>query len=177
MPAGQIDQLTKLRRHFGGRRHPNGEKMRLEDSVNLPCGRETAWTALNDVDILRQCIPGCEELDQDAPDHMTAKVTFKVGPVKARFAGEVTLSEINAPESYVLSGEGKGGVAGFAKGSAVVRLEEIGPEDTILHYSASADVGGKLAQIGSRMLDATAQKLARQFFDKFRDCVSDGATA
>ncbi|GGO61914.1 hypothetical protein SAMN05444398_11949 [Roseovarius pacificus] len=147
--------------------------MKLEDSVILPCGRETAWAALNDPEILRQCIPGCEELTQDAPDHMTAKVTLKVGPVKARFAGDVTLSEINAPESYVLSGEGKGGVAGFAKGSAHVRLEEAGPEETVLHYSASADVGGKLAQIGSRLLDATAQKLARQFFDKFRDAVAD----
>lgn len=151
--------------------------MKLEDSVTLPCGRETAWAALNDPEILRQCIPGCEELTQDAPDHMTAKVTLKVGPVKARFAGEVTLSEINAPESYVLSGEGKGGVAGFAKGSAHVRLEDAGPNETVLHYSASADVGGKLAQIGSRLLDATAQKLARQFFDKFRDTVADDEAA
>lgn len=151
--------------------------MKLEDSVTLPCGREAAWAALNDPEILRQCIPGCEELTRDAPDHMTAKVTLKVGPVKARFAGEVTLSEINSPESYVLSGEGKGGVAGFAKGSAHVRLEEAGPNETVLHYSASADVGGKLAQIGSRLLDATAQKLARQFFDKFRDTVADDEAA
>ncbi|WP_320177782.1 carbon monoxide dehydrogenase subunit G [Roseovarius pacificus] len=151
--------------------------MKLEDSVTLPCGRETAWAALNDPEILRQCIPGCEELTQDASDHMTAKVTLKVGPVKARFAGEVTLSEINAPENYVLSGEGKGGVAGFAKGSAHVRLEDAGPNETVLHYSASADVGGKLAQIGSRLLDATAQKLARQFFDKFRDTVADDEAA
>lgn len=151
--------------------------MKLEDSVTLPCGRETAWAALNDPEILRQCIPGCEELTQDAPDHMTAKVTLKVGPVKARFAGEVTLSEINAPESYILSGEGKGGVAGFAKGSAHVRLEDAGPNETVLHYSASADVGGKLAQIGSRLLDASAQKLARQFFDKFRDTVADDEAA
>ncbi|SEM31987.1 hypothetical protein SAMN05443999_12012 [Roseovarius azorensis] len=146
--------------------------MKLEDSVTLPCGRETAWAALNDADVLRQCIPGCEELLQDAPDHMAAKVALKVGPVKAKFAGEVTLSEIKPPESYFLSGEGKGGVAGFAKGSALVRLEQVSTEETILHYSASADVGGKLAQIGSRMLDSTAQRLARQFFDKFRDCVS-----
>lgn len=149
-----------------------GESMKLEDSVTLPCDRKTAWAALNDPEILRQCIPGCEELTQDTPEHMTAKVTLKVGPVKARFAGEVTLSEINAPESYVLSGDGKGGVAGFAKGAAHVRLEEVGPEETVLHYSARADVGGKLAQIGSRLLDSTAQKLARQFFDKFRDSVS-----
>lgn len=151
--------------------------MKLEDSVTLPCGRDTAWAALSDAEILRQCIPGCEQLVQDTPDHMSAKVTLKVGPVKARFAGEVTLSEINPPESYVLSGEGKGGVAGFAKGSATVRLEEVGPQETILHYSASADVGGKLAQIGSRLLDSTAQKLARQFFDRFRDCVSAEAGA
>lgn len=151
--------------------------MKLEDSVTLPCGREAAWAALNDADVLRQCIPGCEELRQDAPDHMAAKVALKVGPVKARFAGEVTLSEINPPESYVLSGEGKGGAAGFAKGSALVRLEEVTPNETILHYSASADVGGKLAQIGSRLLDSTAQKLARQFFDKFRDRILDEASA
>ncbi|WP_104017581.1 CoxG family protein [Roseovarius nitratireducens] len=147
--------------------------MKLQDSVTLPCDRATAWAALNDPDVLRRCIPGCESLEQDAPDHLSAKVALKVGPVKARFAGEVTLTEIVPPEGYLLSGEGKGGVAGFAKGSARVRLEEVGPQETVLHYDASADVGGKLAQLGSRLLDSTAQKLARQFFDSFRDCVAE----
>lgn len=138
--------------------------MELSDSVTLPCDRATAWAALNDPEILRRCIPGCETLDKDSPDHMTAVVLLRVGPVKARFEGDVTLTEILPPEGYLLIGEGKGGIAGFAKGSARVRLEECGNE-TALHYEARADVGGKLAQLGSRLLDSTARKLARAFFD------------
>ncbi|QIE47303.1 carbon monoxide dehydrogenase subunit G [Pseudohalocynthiibacter aestuariivivens] len=146
--------------------------MKLQDSVTLPCDRATAWAALNDPDVLRRCIPGCEVLEQDAPDHLRAKVVLKVGPIKARFAGDVTLTDITPPQSYVLTGEGKGGVAGFAKGSARVWLDEVAPQETVLNYDASADVGGKLAQLGSRLLDSTAQKLVRQFFDSFRACVS-----
>jgi len=149
--------------------------MEMNDSVTIPAARETVWQALNDPDVLRQCIPGCEELTQDSPTEMAAKVTLKVGPVKAKFAGEVTLSEINAPEGYVLSGEGKGGVAGFAKGSASVRLEEVTPTETVLHYDAKADVGGKIAQLGSRLLDSTAKKLAKKFFDDFSAVVTDSA--
>lgn len=145
--------------------------MNLHDTVTIPCDRATVWAALNDQEILRQCIPGCEELAQTTPERMTAKVTLKIGPVKATFAGEVELSEMNPPESYVISGEGKGGIAGFAKGSARVRLEAAGPSETILHYDASADVGGKIAQLGARLLDSTAKKLARKFFDDFQAAV------
>ncbi|WP_424830230.1 CoxG family protein [Ruegeria sp.] len=150
--------------------------MELSDTVAIPATREIVWQALNNVDVLRQCIPGCQELTQDSPSEMAAKVTLKVGPVKAKFEGEVTLSEINAPESYVLSGAGKGGVAGFAKGSAIVRLEESSPNETVLHYDARADVGGKIAQLGSRLLDSTAKKLAKKFFEDFSAVVAKSAT-
>ncbi|WP_420587456.1 CoxG family protein [Ruegeria sp.] len=150
--------------------------MELNDAITIPAGREAVWKALNDVDVLRQCIPGCEELTQDSPTDMAAKVTLKVGPIKAKFAGEVTLSDINAPEGYVLSGEGKGGVAGFAKGSATVRLEEVSANETILHYDAKADVGGKIAQLGARLLNSTAKKLAKKFFDDFNTVVTESVT-
>ncbi|MBW3097416.1 CoxG family protein [Pseudohoeflea coraliihabitans] len=146
--------------------------MNFKDSVTIPCDRATVWSALNDPGVLRQCIPGCEELEQQTADHMTAKVSLKIGPIKARFTGAVDLTDIKPPESYVLSGEGKGGIAGFAKGSAHVRLEETGPLETVLHYEAAADVGGKVAQLGSRLLDSTAKKLARQFFDDFQAVVT-----
>ena len=151
--------------------------MNFKDSVTIPSDRAAVWSALNDPDVLRQCIPGCEELEQQSPDHMTAKVSLKIGPIKARFAGDVNLTDINPPESYVLSGEGKGGIAGFAKGSAQVRLEETGPSETVLHYEAAADVGGKIAQLGSRLLDSTAKKLARQFFDDFQAVVTASKAA
>lgn len=146
--------------------------MELQDAVTIPAGRETVWQALNDPGILRQCIPGCEELTQGSPTELAARVTLKVGPIKARFAGEVTLSDVHAPEGYVLSGEGRGGVAGFAKGVATVRLEQVSDAETVLHYDARAEVGGKIAQLGSRLLDGTARKLARKFFDDFAALVS-----
>lgn len=151
--------------------------MELKDQVVIPQNRETVWKALNDPDILRQAIPGCEELEQISPENMKARVTLKVGPIKASFAGEVTLSEIDAPASYVLSGEGKGGVAGFAKGAANVRLEEQDADTTILHYDVNAQVGGKIAQLGARLLDSTAKRLARQFFDDFSRLVGAPAPA
>ncbi len=141
--------------------------MELKDVVTIPAPRETVWQALNDPGVLRNCIPGCEELERHSPTELAAKVTLKVGPIKARFAGEVTLSDINAPEGYVLSGEGKGGAAGFAKGSAAIRLEDVSANETVLLYDARADVGGRIAQLGARLLDRTARKLARKFFDDF----------
>lgn len=146
--------------------------MELNDAVTIPASRDDVWRALNDPEMLRQCIPGCEELLQHSPTEMSAKVVLKVGPIKARFAGDVTLSEIEPPVGYVLSGEGKGGVAGFAKGAADVRLEEVSPNVTVLRYSARADVGGKIAQLGSRLLDSTAKKLAKRFFDDFSALVA-----
>lgn len=120
------------------------------------------WAALNDPDILKQCIPGCQSLERISPTQLTATVKLKIGPVSASFNGEVTLSNINAPESYTISGEGKGGIAGFAKGGADVVLKEDGDE-TILQYEAKAQVGGKIAQLGSRLVDSSAKKLAQQF--------------
>jgi hypothetical protein len=148
--------------------------MEMTGEYRIPASREKVWEALNDPEVLKVCIPGCEELTKDSDTELSAKVKTRVGPVSAKFAGKVTLSDINPPESYKISGEGTGGVAGFAKGGAVVNLAEDGAE-TILTYTATAQVGGKLAQIGSRLIDATAKKMADQFFSKFAAEV--GATA
>jgi carbon monoxide dehydrogenase subunit G len=150
--------------------------MQMTDSRQIPAPRDKVWAALNDPMILRACIPGCESLEMTSPTEMTAKVTLKVGPVKATFGGKVTLSEIDAPNSYRIAGEGSGGVAGFAKGGAAVRLESDGADGTILHYSADAQIGGKLAQLGSRLIDATAQKLAGDFFTAFAATLAPQAT-
>nr|MEC9422013.1 carbon monoxide dehydrogenase subunit G [Pseudomonadota bacterium] len=148
--------------------------MDMSGSHRIPAKRETVWQALNDPDVLRACIPGCESLEKTSDTEMTAAVTSKIGPVKAKFKGEVTLENINPPESYTISGEGKGGVAGFAKGSADVKLTEEGDE-TILSYEAKAQVGGKLAQLGSRLIDSTAKKMAEDFFTKFSEMVGSPA--
>jgi carbon monoxide dehydrogenase subunit G len=140
--------------------------MDMTGEYRIPAPRETVWQALNDPEVLKRSIPGCEDLQKTSDTEMTAKVATKVGPVSAKFSGKVTLSEINPPISYKISGEGQGGVAGFAKGGAEVKLDEDGA-GTILHYRATAQVGGKLAQIGSRLIDSTAKKMADQFFGKF----------
>lgn len=140
--------------------------MEISGEERIAAPRDIVWAALNNPDILRQCIPGCQTLEQKSPTELAATVKLKIGPVSASFNGEVTLSDINAPESYRISGEGKGGIAGFAKGHADVVLEEDGA-DTILRYKADAQVGGKLAQLGSRLIGSTSQKLAQQFFADF----------
>jgi carbon monoxide dehydrogenase subunit G len=140
--------------------------MEMSGEYRIPAPRETVWLALNDPVILRECIPGCQSLEKTSETTMTAKVQAKVGPVKANFTGDVTLSNIDPPRGYTISGEGKGGVAGFAKGGADVALEEAG-DDTILRYTAKAQVGGKLAQIGARLIDATAKQIADEFFNNF----------
>jgi carbon monoxide dehydrogenase subunit G len=131
---------------------------------------------LNDPNVLRECIPGCESLEGSPAEGFAARVTTKVGPVKATFNGQVTLSNINAPESYTISGEGKGGVAGFAKGGADVHLTGEGG-GTLLAYTVNAQVGGKLAQLGGRLIDSTAKKLADQFFSCFADKAGAGSAA
>ena len=141
--------------------------MQMNESQRVPASREKVWAALNDVDVLRQCIPGCKSLEMSSPMDMTATVVIKVGPVKATFGGKVTLSDIEPPNGYRISGEGSGGVAGFAKGGAVVRLEAVSEHETILHYEVSSQIGGKLAQLGSRLIDSTARKLAGEFFTRF----------
>lgn len=140
--------------------------MQMTDSQRIEASRDKVWAALNDPAILKACIPGCDSLEMTSPTDMTAKVTLKVGPVKASFGGKVTLSEIDPPNGYKITGEGSGGVAGFAKGGAEVKLEADG-EATILHYVVDAQIGGKLAQLGARLIDSTAKKLAGEFFEAF----------
>jgi carbon monoxide dehydrogenase subunit G len=135
------------------------------------------WAALNDPDVLKQCIPGCQSLEVTGPNEMTATVIFKVGPVKATFGGKVTLSDFDPPNSYRISGEGSGGVAGFAKGGALVRLEPEGANATVLYYDVDAQIGGKLAQLGARLIDSTAKKLAGEFFKSFAEVVGAKAEA
>lgn len=144
--------------------------MEMNGSHIIPASRETVWDALNNPDVLRACIPGCEELEMSSPTEMSATVVTKIGPVKAKFKGDVTLENLNPPNSYTISGEGKGGIAGFAKGGADVTLTEV-PEGTQLDYNVDAKVGGKIAQLGSRLIDSTARKLADQFFTNFSEKV------
>ncbi|MCV9999065.1 carbon monoxide dehydrogenase subunit G [Pararhizobium sp. YC-54] len=150
--------------------------MEMQGEERIAAGRDTVWAALNDPDILRQCIPGCQSLEMKSPTELSASVKIKIGPVSASFAGDVVLSNINAPKSYTISGEGKGGIAGFAKGGADVVLTEDGGE-TILVYEVKAEIGGKLAQLGSRLVGSTAKKLAQQFFADFNAAVSEHAAA
>jgi uncharacterized protein len=143
--------------------------MNGEQRIEAP--REAVWAGLNDPDILRQCIPGCESIVKTSETEMEAACTLKVGPIKASFKGKVTLSEIDPPNGYRITGEGTGGMAGHAKGGAKVTLAADG-EATLLHYEVTAEVGGKLAQLGSRLIDVTAKKLAGEFFEKFGKVVA-----
>ena len=142
--------------------------MEMSGSHQIPANRQQVWAALNDPDILRQCIPGCKELNKSSETEMSATVVAKVGPVKATFKGEVTLENLNPPESYTISGEGKGGIAGFAKGGADVKLTEM-DGGTQLEYNVDAKVGGKIAQLGSRLIDGAAKKMAEEFFTNFSE--------
>ena len=147
--------------------------MDFTGEYKVPASRDKVWEALNDVDVLKLCIDGCEELNKDSDTEFSAKVTARVGPVRAKFTGKVTLSDIDPPNGYTISGEGQGGVAGFAKGGAIVKLVD-GDGATILHYEAKAEVGGKLASVGSRLVEGVAKKTADDFFGKFVEIVSDG---
>ena len=147
--------------------------MKLNDEITIQAPREAVFAALNDADILRRSIPGCEELEKISDTQFKALVRAKVGPVRARFRGEVTLSDLNPPESYTLSGQGKGGTAGFARGEARIQLKADG-DATLLSYDVSATVGGKLAQLGGRLIDNSARKLAAEFFANFQKIVSGG---
>jgi carbon monoxide dehydrogenase subunit G len=148
--------------------------MDMTGTQRIEAPRAIVWAALNDPDVLRQCIPGCESLEKVSDTEMIAKVTLKIGPVKASFSGKVTLSDIDPPNGYTITGEGSGGAAGFAKGSAKVRLQQEG-NATMLSYDAKADIGGKLAQLGGRLIEGTAKKLAAEFFDKFSQVVAPAA--
>jgi len=138
----------------------------LKGEYRISASRERVWEALNDPEILKKSIPGCSALEVVGDNSFAATVTAKVGPVKANFQGQVTLSDIDPPNGYTIQGEGKGGPAGFAKGGAKVTLEPDG-DGSLLRYEVEANVGGKLAQIGSRLIDGTAKKLSGEFFDTF----------
>ena len=142
--------------------------MKMNGEFRVPIDRETVWRALNDPEVLKECLPGCQEIEKTSETEMTATLVIKVGPVKATFAGGVTLSDLDRPNGYTISGQGQGGAAGFASGEAKVRLEDEGGE-TVVHYDVDAKVGGKLAQIGSRLIDSTAKKLSKQFFDSLAE--------
>jgi carbon monoxide dehydrogenase subunit G len=145
--------------------------MDMTGTQRIEAAREAVWAALNDPDVLKRCIPGCESIEKISDSEMNAKVTLKIGPVKASFTGKVTLSDLDPPNGYQISGEGAGGAAGFAKGGATVRLQKDGSA-TILDYDVKAQIGGKLAQLGGRLIDSTAKKLAAEFFEKFGEVVA-----
>ena len=148
--------------------------MEMESQQRIPAQREVVWAALNDTAVLQAAMPGCESFERVEENQFTAQVTTKVGPVKARFKFKVNLTDIDPPAGYTIQGEGQGGVAGFAKGAASVQLSEI-EQDTILAYQVKASVGGKLAQLGARLIDGTAKKLADEFFNNFIEIVSGTA--
>lgn len=139
--------------------------MEIEQTQRILAPRLAVWQAIMDPDVLRRCIPGCEELERTSDSEMIATTVLKIGPVKARFKGTVTFEHMNEPENLTLTGEGKGGVAGHARGAATVVLSEDG-EETVLTYQVKAQVGGKIAQLGSRLVDSTARKLSAEFFHR-----------
>ncbi|KAA9009927.1 CoxG family protein [Histidinibacterium aquaticum] len=141
--------------------------MELSGTRTIDADRQTVWEHLNDPEVLKACVPGCEELTGSAEEGFQAVVKQKVGPVKATFKGQVRIEDANPPVSYKLVGEGKGGVAGFAKGSAIVTLQEV-PEGTELVYDVESQVGGKLAQLGNRVVGGFAKKMAEEFFERFQ---------
>jgi uncharacterized protein len=145
--------------------------MTMNGEYQLPVARETVWEKLNDAETLKACIPGCEQLDKVSDTEFQAVAVTKIGPVKAKFKGKVTLSDLDPPNGYRISGQGDGGVAGFATGGATVKLE---PKDggTLLSYAVEAQIGGKLAQLGQRLVNGAAKKLADDFFKKFAASVS-----
>jgi hypothetical protein len=148
--------------------------MEMTGEYRIPAPKAKVWAALNDLEVLKQSIPGCESIEKISDTEMTAKVRAKVGPVSAAFTGAVKLSDLDPPNGYTISGEGKGGAAGFAKGGAKVQLKDDGA-GTLLAYHVEAQVGGKLAQIGSRLIDGTARKLSEEFFTNFARIVGGPA--
>jgi uncharacterized protein len=150
--------------------------MELQGSVTIPATPTQVWQALNDPEVLRQCIPGCEEVQQISPEEMHARVLLRMGPVRARFAGKVKMTDIRPLQGYTLNFEGSGGSAGFARGSSVVTIAAA-EGSTLLSYTAQASVAGKLGQIGGRLMDASAGQLAGKFFSNLNAHLSEGAAA
>jgi uncharacterized protein len=149
--------------------------MTMNGRVQLAAPREVVWAKLNDTETLKTCIPGCETLEKLSDQEFQAVATNRIGPVKARFKGKVRLSDLDPPNGYKISGEGDGGVAGFAKGGATVKLEPTDGGGTTLNYDVEAQIGGKLAQLGQRLVNGAAKKLADQFFEKFATAVNPPA--
>lgn len=147
--------------------------MQLTAQQILPVGQAQAWEALNDITLLQQAIPGCEGFTPLGENLYEVLVTAAVGPVKAKFKGKLRLEDLQPPTSYTLHFEGQGGAAGHGKGSAQIKLEATSPRETVLHYSVQASVGGKLAQIGSRLIDMAAQKMAGDFFERFNAALQE----
>lgn len=149
--------------------------MKMSGEYHIDAPRQVVWDALNDPEVLRNSIPGCETVEKSGDNEFEATARVKVGPVSARFKGKVTLSDLDPPNSYRISGEGSGGAAGFAKGGADVRLKDADDGGTVLNYDVDATVGGKLAQVGQRLVDSTAKRMADQFFSNFREQVAGSA--
>ena len=147
--------------------------MTMSGEVQLPATREAVWQKLNDPAVLKTCVPGCEQLDKTSDTEFQAIASIKVGPVKARWKGKVRLTDLDPPNSYRISGEGEGGVAGFAKGGAIVALTDK-DGGTLLTYNVEAQIGGKLAQLGQRLINSAAKKTADDFFVKFAAAVAQG---
>jgi uncharacterized protein len=146
----------------------------MNGEIDLPAPREVVWAKLNDPEILKACIPGCQSLERTSENELEAVAKVKIGPVSATFKGKVTLSDIDPPNGYTIAGEGQGGIAGFAKGGAKVRLASI-ETGTRMTYDVEAQVGGKIAQLGARLIDGVSKRLADQFFASFAEEVAKGA--
>ena len=146
--------------------------MKMQGEVTLPADRATVWAKLNDPEVLKLCIPGCQSLEKQSDNSFVAAAKVKVGPVGATFKGKVDLLDLDPPNGYRIAGEGQGGIAGFAKGGATVRLEEAEGGQTKLVYDVEANVGGKIAQLGARLIDGVAKKTADQFFANFAKAVT-----
>lgn len=151
--------------------------MNMSGEQRIAAPRQRVWEALNDPDTLKRCIPGCQSLEKEADDRLKATVEVKIGPIGARFNGAVTLTDLNPPNGYTIVGEGQGGTVGFAKGGAKVRLADDGTGGTLLSYDVDAQVGGRLAQLGGPIIDATAKQLAGKFFDQFGQVVGGAPAA
>ena len=151
--------------------------MTMQGEVVLPAARETVWAKLNDADTLKACIPGCQSLEKTSDSSFEAAAKVKVGPVGATFKGKVDLVDLDPPNGYRIVGEGQGGIAGFAKGAATVRLSDAEGGGTKLTYDVEANVGGKIAQLGSRLIDGVAKKTADKFFENFARAVTGEAVA
>jgi uncharacterized protein len=172
-----ILQNTRTQKSVPRRATRIGDSMKLNGSQIIPASRAIVWAGLNDANVLKKCIPGCETIEQLSPTELKATVVAKVGPVKASFTGAVTLSDIVAPESYRISGQGQGGLAGFASGGASVKLTELGPNETQMDYDVDAQIGGKMAMLGSRLIDSTARSLAEKFFTDFANAMKARAAS